>query len=89
MSEKEFRYTVYLRDAFRAPVTKRAEVAIRKLKTEVARLTKAEEVVVSEDVNKKIWSRGARKPPSRLTVEVSVKDGVAYIGLEKEDERKQ
>lgn len=89
MSEKEFRYTISLREAFRAPVAKRTEVAIRKLKSEVARLTKTSEVVVNEEINSKIWSRGARKPPRRLLIEISVKNGIAFVSLAKENEKKQ
>lgn len=86
MSEKALKYTIPLREAFRAPVSKRAEVAVRKLKSTIERLTKVDEVVLDEDVNLAIWSRSSRKPPRRLSVKVSIEDGVAHVSLAKENE---
>lgn len=71
-------YTIPLRDAYRAPLTKRAKVAIRIVREFVARHTKAEIVKIAPRLNEAIWARGIKRPPRRISVKVSVaeEDGV-------------
>jgi len=77
-------YTVPLRDAYRAPWSKRAKVAIRLIREFVVRHVKAQVVKVSPALNEIIWARGIRKPPRRVKVKVSLteEDGVKVAVVE-------
>ncbi|MCC6064898.1 MAG: 50S ribosomal protein L31e [Thermofilum sp.] len=77
-------YTIPLRDAYRAPWTKRAKVAVRLVREFVARHVKAQVVKVSPALNEVIWARGIRKPPRRVKVKVSLteEDGVKVAVVE-------
>lgn len=70
----ELVYTIPLRDAYRAPLTKRAKVAIRVLREFVARHTKAQVIKISPQVNELIWSRGIKRPPRRIRVKVELSE---------------
>ncbi len=75
-------YTINLRDAYRAPRKKRAKVAIRLIHEFVSRHMKVEYVVIGNDVNEAVWSRGAEKPPRRLRVKVEkVEEDLAKVSL--------
>lgn len=52
----------------------RAARAVRYLREWIKRRLRAEEVLLSEDVNKAIWSRGIEKPPRKLKVKVVVEE---------------
>jgi len=86
MSEEEFVeervYTVPLRDAWVAPRGKRTPKAVRILRQFVMRHMKAEEVKISEEVNRALWRRGIQKPPRKIRIRVGKdKDGVAWVYL--------
>ena len=66
--ELERLYTIPLRDAYEASKTRRAKKAIRIIEEFARRHMKGENVKISEGVNKAVWSRGAEKPPRRITV---------------------
>ena len=70
--EEERVYTIRLADAYRAPRTKRAKVAIRLIREFVSRHLKADVVRISPELNEKIWSRGIKKPPRKVKVKVKV-----------------
>lgn len=84
-------YVVPLRNAFRAPLTKRAKVAIRVLREFIMRHTKSQIVSISPEVNEAIWSRGIKRPPRRVKVAVEVREEegvrVAEVRLPKEEGR--
>jgi len=66
------------------PRNKRAPKAMRILKEKVARLMKVEleNILIDEEVNKKIWSRGIQKPPRRIDIRaVKAEDGVVDVYL--------
>ncbi|MBI3859525.1 MAG: 60S ribosomal protein L31 [Thaumarchaeota archaeon] len=80
-------YTVPLGIAFEAPAYRRAKVAIRIIKEFTTRHMKATDVSIGKDVNEKIWARGIRHPPRRITVEMERdEDGTVSITLPKEPE---
>jgi len=59
---------------------RRAKKAVKLLREFVARHMKAKEVKVSCEVNEEIWSRGAQKPPRRVTVKaVKDEEGVVWV----------
>lgn len=61
-------YTIPLGRAWISPRQKRAPRAVRMVQAFVQRHMKPESLVISEEVNKRIWSRGIRKPPRRIRV---------------------
>lgn len=65
-------YVIPLRDAYRAPLTKRAKVAVRLVKEFVVRHLKADTVKISPALNEVLWARGISKPPRRVKVKVDV-----------------
>ena len=78
-------YTVPLGRARIAPVTKRAPRAIRILRAFIKRHMKADDedsIVISNEVNEKIWSRGIEKPPRRIRVRVTKdREGLVRVYL--------
>jgi large subunit ribosomal protein L31e len=67
-------YTIPLRHVWVVtPRGKRAPRAVRDVRDFVSRHMKSEEVVVSNEVNEAIWSRGINKPPRKISVR-AVKD---------------
>jgi len=74
MKEKEFTYTIPLREAFNVPVTKRANKAVKIVRNFLSRHTKASEIKIDSSINEVLWSRGIKKPPRRVKVRV-VKEG--------------
>ena len=90
-------YTVPLRKAWIAPPNKRAPRAIRILKSFITRHMKLEarkeegeeepkKLIVSNEVNEKIWSRGIEKPPRKIRVRAAKdKEGNVTIYLAEGD----
>lgn len=75
-------YIVPLVKARRGPRNKRAKKAIRFLREYVTRHFKPESLVVSQEVNQKIWERSIQKPPRKLKVRVTKNiDGLCVIYL--------
>jgi len=66
-------YTVNFRKAWIAPRGKRTPRAVRILRDFVKRHMKTEDVIISNEINEKLWLRSIKKPPRRLRVRV-VKD---------------
>ncbi|KPV62883.1 MAG: 50S ribosomal protein L31e [Candidatus Bathyarchaeota archaeon BA2] len=93
--EEKF-YTIPLRRAWISPRKKRAPRAMRilksfvmkhmKLRTEAEGEEEAERLVVSNEVNERIWSRGIEKPPRKISVRaVKDKEGVVTVYLAEGD----
>jgi len=93
--EEKF-YTIPLRRAWISPRKNRAPRAMRilksfvkkhmKLRTEAVGEEEAERLVVSSEVNEKIWGRGIEKPPRKISVRaVKDKEGVVTIYLAEGD----
>lgn len=62
-------YTINLSRARSKGRNKRAKKAASLLREELER-QEGEEISVSNEVNRKIWSRGASKPPRKIDVEI-------------------
>ncbi len=93
--EEKF-YTIPLGKAWISPRKKRAPKAMRivrgfvekhmKIRTEVEGEEEAEFLVISNEVNEKIWSRGIEKPPRKIRVRaVKDKEGVITVHLAEGD----
>jgi len=86
----EFRvYVVPLSRVYWGRRTNRADRAVRLLRRFVQRHLKVDRVVIANEVNELIWSRGREKPPRRIKVLVKVEEKeeeeekvkVAYVKL--------
>ena len=92
-------YTVPLRKAWIAPPNKRAPRAVRILKSFIIRHMRLEarkeereeeeeskKLIVSNEVNERIWSRGIEKPPRKIRVRAAKdKEGNVTIYLAEGD----
>ena len=90
-------YTIPLSRAWISPRQKRAPRAIRLVETFIQRHMKVKEealeegeegerVVISNEVNEKIWSRGIQKPPRKIRVRAAKdKEGTITIYLAEGD----
>ncbi len=61
-------YIIPLAKARRGPRNKRAKKAVRYLREFMERHFKPESLVISQEVNEKIWSRGIQKPPRKIKI---------------------
>jgi large subunit ribosomal protein L31e len=74
--------TVSLRDAWKAPRTKRASAAVKVLRQQLRRHTK-KEGKISLALNHAIWARGIQKPPRTLKLKVRItKDAATAYPVE-------
>jgi len=73
-------YTIPLSRAWISPRKKRAPRATRLIKSFIQRHMKPEVLVVDNEVNEKIWSRGIQKPPRNIRVR-AVKDREGTVTL--------
>jgi large subunit ribosomal protein L31e len=89
-------YTIPLRKAWISPRKKRAPKAARivksfvlkhmKVRTEAEGEEEAEKLVIDNEVNEKLWSRGIEKPPRKIRVRVvKDKEGVVTVLLAEGD----
>ena len=93
--EEKF-YTIPLRRAWISQRKKRAPRAMRiirgfvekhmKIRSEAVGEEEAESLVISNEVNEKVWSRGIEKPPRKIRVRaVKDKEGVITVHLAEGD----
>ncbi len=89
-------YTIPLRKVWNSPRKKRAPKAGRivnsfvmkhmKVRTEADEEEETEKLVISNEVNEKLWSRGIEKPPRKIRVRVvKDKEGVVTVLLAEGD----
>jgi large subunit ribosomal protein L31e len=75
-------YTIPLKDAKRAPKTKRAAKAMRFVKDFMVKHMKSEEITLDASVNEKIWQDGIRSIPSKIKVKAEkLEDGKILVTL--------
>ncbi len=75
-------YIVPLAKARNGPRNKRAKKAIRFLKEYITRHFKPESLVITQEVNERIWSKGIQKPPRKLKVRATKNiDGLVVVYL--------
>lgn len=89
-------YTIPLGKVWISPRKKRAPKAVRlvrsfvlkhmKVRTEAEDEEEAERLVIDNEVNEKLWSRGIEKPPRKIRVRVvKDKEGVVTVRLAEGD----
>ncbi len=75
-------YVVPLKNARKGPRTKWAKKAVRYLREYIQQHFKPEYLVISQEVNEKIWERGIKKPPRKIRVLARKNiDGLVYLNL--------
>jgi len=75
-------YTVPLAKARRGPRNKWAKKSVRYLRDYMTQHFKPEFLVISQEVNEKIWERGIQKPPRKLKVRATKNiDGLVVVYL--------
>jgi large subunit ribosomal protein L31e len=75
-------YVIPLAKARKGPRNKWAKKSIRFLREFMDRHFKPESLVISQEVNEKIWERGIQKPPRKLKVRVTKNiDGLCVVYL--------
>lgn len=83
--EEERTFTVPLTHATVSPRKKRSARALRLIKEFIGRHVKPERIVVTEEVNRLLWTRGIRRPPRSIRIRVvKDKEGVATVHLASE-----
>ena len=70
MADIERIYTIPLSDARKVPRWKRAECAVRKVRSYLGKHLKTDitDVKIDKTINEKLWERGSMKPPLKLRV---------------------
>jgi len=79
-------YVIPLRRVYWGRRTNRADRAVKLVRSFVARHTKADRVVITNEVNNFIWSRGREKPPREVRVVVTIRE---VEGEEEEEKEKK
>jgi len=75
-------HMVPLRRAYEAPRYLRAKVAVRIIREFTTRHMKANEVKIDKEVNLLLWTRGIKRPPRRIKLEMERdEDGVVTVRL--------
>lgn len=75
-------YTVPLKRARTGPRTKWAKKAVKYLQSFMEQHFKPEYLIISQEVNEKIWERGIKKPPRKIRVLARKNiDGLVYVDL--------
>ncbi len=75
-------YTIPLRRAWISPRKKRTPRAVRLVKAFIQRHMKPEALVMSNEVNERLWSRSIQKPPRKIRVRaVRDKEGTVTLYL--------
>ncbi len=78
-------YVIPLRDTRRAPRWRRANTAIKDIRSFLVRHMKSEDVKLDASINEKVWERGSEKPPRRIRVRaMKFEDGEVQAELAKE-----
>jgi large subunit ribosomal protein L31e len=79
-------YTIPLRRAWISPRKKRTPRAVRLVKAFIQRHMKPEALVMSNEVNERLWSRSIQKPPRKIRVRaVRDKEGTVTLYLAEGD----
>ncbi|MEF8873296.1 MAG: 50S ribosomal protein L31e [Candidatus Thermoplasmatota archaeon] len=76
-----------LREAKRSPSSKRASRAMKLVREHVANNMNVpqEDVWIDSSTNEEIWSRGIKKPPSKIKVKaIKFEDGIVEVSIPRE-----
>jgi large subunit ribosomal protein L31e len=83
-------YVIPIRSEWlKVPRNRRGKRAVSAIRNFLSRHMHSDDIRLSQKLNKRIWKSGIKKPPSRVKVKVSVKDGVVTARLPEEIEIKK
>jgi large subunit ribosomal protein L31e len=75
-------FTIPLSQVWISPIKKRSPSAVRFLRRFIKKHMKSESVIISTEVNEKIWSRGIEKPPRKIRVRATKdEEGTIKVSL--------
>jgi len=75
-------YTIPLRDVKTCPRAKRAEKAMRHIRSFLEKHMKSSDVVIDRELNERLWERGIEKIPSKIRVKAEKQeDGTVIASL--------
>jgi len=74
-------YTIPLRKAYRAPKTKRANKAIRYVRSFLQRHMKTDAVLIGQSINEIVWKNSMANPPRKIKIHVE-KDNEGIVRAE-------
>ena len=74
-------YTIPLGEVFEHPKTKRAKLAISRVKKFLIKHMKADNVKIGDALNKAIWARGIQKPPRKVRIHTIKENDIIYADL--------
>lgn len=74
-------FTVPLNEAYKKARVRRSPYAARIVKDFIKKHTKADEVKLGENLNKKLWERGTKKPPRRVRIKAVMEGKTAKVEL--------
>jgi large subunit ribosomal protein L31e len=77
-------YTIPLRDVKRVPRNKRSPKAMRYIREFIQKHMKAEDVIIDQSINEKVWERGIEKIPSKIKVKAFKEDETVEVTLVEE-----
>jgi len=77
-------YTIPLREVKRVPRTKRSPKAMRYIREFIQKHMKAEDVIIDQSINEKVWERGIEKIPSKIKVKAVKEDETVEVTLVEE-----
>lgn len=77
-------YTIPLRDVKRVPRNKRSPKAMRYIREFIQKHMKAEDVIIDQSVNEKVWERGIEKIPTKIKVKAVKEDETVEVTLVEE-----
>ncbi|RAP51613.1 MAG: 50S ribosomal protein L31e [Methanosphaera sp. SHI613] len=77
-------YTIPLRDVKRVPRNKRSPKAMRYIREFIQKHMKAEDVIIDQSINEKVWERGIEKIPSKIKVKAVKEDETVEVTLVEE-----
>ena len=79
---EEKTFTINLRREFlKKPLYQRTKRALTAVKEFSLKHFKTKEVRIGPKLNDKLWEKGNRKPPAKITIKGIVEEGIAYVEL--------
>lgn len=87
MAEEEKIMTIPLLTTKASPRSKKASKAVKEIRDYIAKhmKSKPEDVWIDQELNKKIWEHGIKKPAPRIRVKaVKFEDGLVEVSLPEE-----
>lgn len=86
VSEERIYIIPIRREWLKVPRNQRGKRAVNVVRNFLSRHMHSDDIRLSQKLNERIWKSGIKKPPSKVKVKVSVKDGIVTARLPEEIE---